>query len=84
MGTPMHPIVFINLLFDALYVLIFVHVVLSWVMPDARRGWQRGLAAVVEPILLPFRKLIPPVGGVDLSPLLAGVVLMLLQRLLVR
>ncbi len=60
--------------------LLFVYAVLSWV-PDLRRGrWVYYLASVIEPVLVPIRRIIPPVGGLDL----AFLILILLLQLLVR
>ena len=40
------------------------------------------LESVTRPILRPFRRIIPPLGGVDLSPLVALLIIMALQRFL--
>ncbi len=57
---------------------------MSGFSPYPRHAWRRWVAAVAEPLLLPFRKLIPPTGGMDFSPMLAGITLLLLQQFLVR
>ena len=44
---------------------LLVYAVLSWI-PDVR-SWQRFLAPLVEPVLAPLRRIIPPLGGLDLS-----------------
>jgi YggT family protein len=60
--------------------LLFVYAVLSWI-PDLRRGrWVDLLASVIEPVLLPIRRVIPPVGGLDLAFLVVILVLQLLVR----
>ena len=60
------------------FALILVSAVLSWVAPHAPAApVVRHLA---DPFLRPFRRIIPPIAGVDLSPL---VLLLLLQILLV-
>jgi YggT family protein len=60
--------------------LLFVYAVLSWI-PDLRRGrWVYLLASVIEPVLLPIRRIIPPVGGLDLAFLIVILVLQLLVR----
>lgn len=60
------------------FALILVSAVLSWVAPHAPAApVVRHLA---EPFLRPFRRIIPPIAGIDLSPL---VLLLLLQILLV-
>jgi YggT family protein len=59
-------------------ILIFVRVLLSW-FPGIP-PWHplaRALAAVTDPVLLPFRRVIPTLGGLDFSPIIAIVVLQL-------
>ena len=55
--------------------LIFVWAILSWFHPDPRNPLVRAVDALVEPIMLPFQKLIPPIGGLSLAPLVAVLVL---------
>ncbi len=50
-----------------LYLLVLiVYAVVSWV-PSLRGRWSDYLAMVVEPVLIPVRRVIPPIGGLDLS-----------------
>jgi YggT family protein len=61
-------------------VLMFVYAVISWI-PDLRRGrWVYALASLIEPVLMPIRRIIPPVGGLDLAFLIVILVLQLLVR----
>lgn len=63
-----------QLLVSALSALVLVLAVMSWVNPGSL---MHGLAArLCEPFLRPFQRLVPLVGGIDLSPL---VLLLLLQ-----
>jgi YggT family protein len=48
--------------------LVLIHVVLSWVNPDAPIA--PAIAMLVRPFLAPFQRILPPIGGFDLSPLL--------------
>ncbi len=75
---------FINVLFLALTLVIFGRVILSWV--PARLPWGLGdfIFSVTEPILGPIRRLLPAAAGMDLSPLVALVLLQLVERLLLR
>jgi YggT family protein len=52
---------------------IFMYALLSLVAPGGYSPLQSVLATVCEPILRPFRRLIPAVAGIDLSPLWAGI-----------
>jgi YggT family protein len=60
--------------------LLLVYAVVSW-FPDLRRGrWVYYLASLIEPVLLPIRRIIPPVGGLDIAFLILLLVLQLLVR----
>lgn len=57
--------------FQAFYWLMIAYILMSWI-PSLRNSSFGGLIAkVVEPYLSIFRKVIPPIGGLDLSPILA-------------
>jgi len=72
----------INILFTALNLAILARVVISWVRVDPFNPLVRILYQITEPILAPFRKVIPPVAGLDFSPIVAFFVLELLRKLL--
>jgi YggT family protein len=74
----------VNNLFTLLWVLILVRVVLSWV-PGMSHSHPavRVVNQLTSPILDPIRRMLPPVGGLDLSPLLAFMLLKLVQELLI-
>jgi YggT family protein len=63
-------------------VAIFLYVLLSWVAPDGYSPGGRLLADLVGPLLGPFRRAIPPLGGLDLSPLVVILLLSLLRMVL--
>lgn len=69
-----------------LYVyLIIGYVLLSWFpVSGVFADIQRALASLVEPYLGLFRRIIPPLGMIDISPLVAIVVLNIVVSLLVR
>jgi YggT family protein len=52
-------------------VIIVLGAVLSWFSPDPYNPLVQAVYALSEPILSPFRKVIPHLGGVDFSPLVA-------------
>jgi YggT family protein len=63
--------------------LIFAYVLMSWIrMPYALSWLQRFLYDVCEPYIRIFRRLLPPVGVLDLSPVIAIGVLYLLRVLI--
>ena len=64
--------------------LMFIWVVLSWI-PDLRySGFYRFLDKLFIPFLEPFRRVIPPINGIDISPILGFFVLQLITSLLGR
>ena len=72
-----------SVLYYAVYAytgVLLVYAIVSW-FPDLRRGrWVYFLASIVEPVLMPIRRIIPPVGGLDLAFLIVLLVLQLLVR----
>lgn len=51
--------------------IIIVGALLSWVSPDPSNSIVRVIYGLSEPLLYPFRRLIPTLGGLDVSPILA-------------
>ena len=68
-----------------IYTLIMlVYALVSWI-PDLRRyRWTNYLAMLVDPVLAPVRRIIPPVGGLDLSFLIVIIILNILPRFIVQ
>ncbi|MGH8530412.1 MAG: YggT family protein [Nevskiales bacterium] len=60
---------------------IFVQALMSWLGPGMHSPANTLLWSVTEPILRPVRQYLPPVGGLDLSPLLVLLVLQVAARL---
>jgi YggT family protein len=56
----------ILLIFKIYAGILIVYALLSW-LPDLRGPWTRYLAMLVEPLLNPIRRIIPPVGGFDIA-----------------
>lgn len=67
--------------------LIIIEIILSWVVAFgiAQRGGMvsqlaAGLSRFTDPILAPFRRIIPPMGGLDLSPIAALLLILWLEQ----
>lgn len=58
---------------------IVARVVLSWVNPDPRNDLLLWVIRLTEPVLGPLRRLVP-IAGLDLSPLLAWLLIQILMR----
>ena len=73
----------IDILFQLLYLALFVRVLLSWISHDRYHPVIQKLYQVTDPILEPFQKLVPPGRmGFDISPIFAFIALSLIRRLL--
>lgn len=59
--------------------LIFVRIIFSWVMMSYSNRLMRFLVNVTEPLLAPLRRYVPPVANFDISPIVAFMILWLLQ-----
>ena len=66
-----------------LTLIILATSLMSWVQPDPRNPIVRTLHAITDPILHPIRAILPAMGGMDFSPLVAILILSLLQKLIV-
>jgi YggT family protein len=75
---------FINVLFLGLTIVIFGRVILSWVPTRLPWGLNDFIFSVTEPILSPIRRALPLAAGMDFSPLIALVLLQLIEQLLLR
>jgi YggT family protein len=61
---------------------ILLYALLSLIAPGGYSPLQSVLASVCEPVLRPFRRLIPPIAGIDLSPLWAVIAIQAILLLL--
>jgi YggT family protein len=61
---------------------IFVYALLTMIAPGGYSPLQSLLESLCEPVLRPFRRFIPPIAGIDLSPLWAGIAIQALLILL--
>ena len=66
----------VQVVFQIYWLLIVARVLISWVNPDAFNPIVQGLARVTDPVLEPLRRVIPSIGPIDISPIVA---LLLLQ-----
>ncbi|HEX8126733.1 MAG TPA: YggT family protein [Allosphingosinicella sp.] len=70
--------------------IIVIQMVLSWLVAfnvinthnDFVRGLMRGLDRILEPIYRPIRKVLPDFGGLDFSPMVVIILLLVLRKLL--
>ncbi len=55
---------------------IFIRVILSWLAQGAYNPATAIITTLTEPVLRPFRRILPPLGGFDISPIFAIVLLL--------
>ena len=70
----------------AIYVFLFsilIQVIMSWINPGSYNPVLGVLYSLNEPLLAPARRIVPPIGGLDLSPIAVMVALQLVAILLV-
>jgi YggT family protein len=71
---------FLSLLLQILSIAILVRVLLTWFPIDQSNPIIKLLFDVTEPVLAPFRRIIPRIGMFDLSPIAAMLVIQFVQQ----
>jgi len=72
----------VSLLINFFLYAILIQVILSWISPGGYNPAVGLIHSLTEPLLRPARRVIPSFGGLDLSPMVVMVVLVLLKILL--
>ena len=75
---------FIRLVFTVFSLLLLARILMSWFNPDPSSPIVRFLYNVTEPVLAPVRRILPPAGMLDLSPIVVLIGATVLQELLIR
>ena len=70
-------------LIDLYSLVVVVAVILSWLPLDRRHPVVTLTRRLTEPALAPIRRVLPPMGGLDLSPMVLLIALQILRGLLV-
>ena len=68
----------VNLSVNLFVYAIFVRIILSWIAPGQINPATAIITTLTEPVLRPFRRLLPPLGGFDISPIFAIILLVAL------
>ncbi|SQF93865.1 membrane protein [Paucimonas lemoignei] len=87
-GDPLHLLIWAIIGVTALFLKIFffaliVSVILSWVAPASHNPGAQLVNQITEPLLAPLRRILPNLGGLDISPILAFMILKLLDMLVI-
>ncbi|MFP4394304.1 MAG: YggT family protein [Anaerolineales bacterium] len=73
----------LNILFDFYSAALLVRVILGWLRVPYSNRMMRFLVDITEPILAPIRQLLPPIIGLDFSPIIAYFLINLLRRVII-
>jgi YggT family protein len=68
-------------IFQIFYLLILARVIISWIRLDPSNPIVQFIYNATEPILAPIRRMLPPAGGIDFSPLILLVGISILRQL---
>lgn len=83
----MNPKIFLINIFDflssAIFVLIFIRIILSW-MPNTKNALTQFVFDITEPILKPFRKFNPKNSMFDFSPIIVVILIEIIRNVLSR
>jgi len=72
------------LLINIYFFAVLANVILSWVAPGTRSPAAYLVYQILEPVMAPVRKVVPPLGGLDFSPLVVILLISVMQDLLNR
>jgi YggT family protein len=73
----------LNVVLTVLYWLILIRALVSWVNPDPYNPIVQFLYRMTEPVLYPLRRVLPLMGGIDFSPIVAFLAIIFLKSFLV-
>ncbi len=72
---------FFNLLFTILIFAIIARALLSWFPIDPYHPIAQFLFQITEPVLAPLRRVVPAIGMMDITPIVALILLQVLQAI---
>lgn len=75
---------FLNMAFQVLIWLIIARCILSFVRHDPYQPVIKFIYDITEPIMAPFRRIVPATGGIDFSPILTVFAIELARQIVLR
>ena len=69
----------VGLLVNIYFFALLAMIILSWVAPGSRHPAVFLLYQLTEPVMAPFRRALPPMGGIDFSPILVFILINVIQ-----
>ncbi|MDO3383169.1 YggT family protein [Gilvimarinus algae] len=80
---PMGVIGILKMLVQIYFVGMLIYIIASWVAPFSHNPALMLLRQLIEPVMAPIRKIIPPLGPIDLSPIFLFLILNLFNQFLI-
>jgi YggT family protein len=69
----------VSLLVNIYFFALLAMIILSWIAPGSRNPAVFLLFQITEPVMAPFRKVLPAMGGMDFSPILVFILINVIQ-----
>lgn len=69
----------LSLLVNIYFFALLAVIILSWIAPSSNSPALLLLHQITEPVMAPFRKMLPPMGGMDFSPIIVFILINVIQ-----
>ncbi len=76
--------IFVEGFFNLLMLAILARALISWFRVDPYHPIVQFLEGITDPIMRPLRKVVPPLGTIDITPIVALILLQIVQYILIR
>ncbi len=73
----------VNTIFTVYVYLVLARVLISWVPHNPSQPIFKFIYEVTEPVMAPFSRLIPNIGGIDFSPIVVILAIEVLQKIVI-
>lgn len=73
----------VSTIFNVYIYLVIARVLLSWVPHNPSQPIFRFIYETTDPVMTPFRRLIPPIGGIDFSPIIVIFVIEIVRKVVI-
>ena len=74
----------IHIAFEILTYIIFIRVILSWFPHNPYQPLIKLIYQISNPILNPIRNFVSPIGGIDISPIIAIFIIQLIKNIILK
>ena len=74
----------INISFEILTYIIFIRVILSWFSHNPYQPLIKLIYQISDTMLSPIRSIVSPIGGVDISPIIAIFIIQLIKNIILK